>query len=107
MIRCENKTLDVFINGNITQSMELVGVPKQNYGEIHVGLNGGFYGYLSNLTYYNYSLGTKAIFDIVSYGPNTKQSSLSLLKDSYNELLNSNYLSTRWYFGGVTDMYNP
>jgi hypothetical protein len=62
-------------------------------------MNGGFNGYLSNLTYYNYALGTKAISDIVTFGPNTTSSSLSLVKDSYNQLINSNYLSTTWYFG--------
>jgi hypothetical protein len=108
IIRCENKMLDVFINGNITQSIELLGVPRQNYGEIHVGLNNGFNGYLSNLTYYSYSLGTKGITDVVSFGPNTRASSLNSVSNSYNQYFNnSNYLSTRWYFGGVGDMYNP
>ena len=99
IIRCEQQTLDVFINSNITQSITLLGVPRQNYGDVNIAMNGGFNGYLSNLTYYNYALGTKAIYDLVSYGPNTTSSSLSLVKDSYNQLLNSNYLSARWYYG--------
>jgi hypothetical protein len=31
IIRCENTTLDVYINGTITRSHMLHGVPKQNY----------------------------------------------------------------------------
>jgi hypothetical protein len=30
IIRCQNTTLDVYINGTITRSVELTGVPKQN-----------------------------------------------------------------------------
>jgi hypothetical protein len=99
IIRCEQQTMDVFINANITHSITLVGVPRQNYGDVNIAMNGGFNGYLSNLTYYSYALGTKAIDDIVMYGPNTTASSLSLVKDSYNQFLNSNYISTNWYYG--------
>lgn len=99
IIRCEQQTFDVFINSNITQSITLLGVPRQNYGDVNIAMSGGFNGYLSNLTYYNYALGTKAISDLVSYGPNTTSSSLSLLNQTYNQLLNSNYLSGRWYYG--------
>lgn len=98
MIRCEGKTFDVFINGNIVQSIMLSGVPKQNYGDINIAMNNGFPGYLSNLTYYTYALGTKAIGDIVTFGPNTTASQYNLVKDSYNSFFNTNYLSANWYF---------
>jgi spermidine/putrescine transport system permease protein len=35
-------------------------------------MNGGFNGYISNLWYYNYALGTAAIQRIAANGPNTK-----------------------------------
>jgi hypothetical protein len=52
IIRCKNTTLDVYINGTIARSINLVGVPKQNYGSVYVAMNGGFSGYISNLWYY-------------------------------------------------------
>ena len=54
IIRCQNTTLDVYINGTISRSLQLNGVPKQNYGDVFVAMNGGFAGYISNLWYYNY-----------------------------------------------------
>lgn len=108
MIRCNNTTLDAFINGNITQSIELLSIPKQNYGNLNIALNNGFQGYLSDLTYYAYILGTKEITDIVKSGPTTTQSSMSSVNTSSSMFVNNfGYLSTRWYFGGVGDMYNP
>jgi hypothetical protein len=31
IIRCQNNKLDIYINGTITRSVQLLGVPKQNY----------------------------------------------------------------------------
>jgi hypothetical protein len=96
IIRCQNTTLDVYINGTITRSINLIGVPKQNYGDVYVALNGGFDGNISNLWYYNYALGTTAIQNIVSNGPNTK------MIDSTSATTSNltNYLSLRWFFHG-------
>jgi len=102
IIRCKNTTLDVYINGTITRSINLVGVPKQNYGDVYVAMNGGFDGYISNLWYYNYSLGTSEIQRIVNNGPNTKLIGGNGLMDYM-----SNYLSLRWFFYGAGDSYNP
>ena len=95
IIRCENTTLDVYINGTISRSIQLVGVPKQNYGDVYVLSNGGFSGYLSNLWYYNKALGTTAIQNLVNKGPNTKSASGST--DPVADT-NTDYLSLRWYF---------
>lgn len=103
IIRIQNETMDVYINGTITRSIKLAGVPKQNYGDVSVALNGGFSGNISNLWYYNYALGTREIQNILYGGPNT-----TLLNASSNiSLKNPNYLSLRWYFGGAGDMFNP
>jgi hypothetical protein len=101
IIRCENTTLDVYINGTIVRSVNLVGVPKQNYGDVYVAMNGGFDGYISNLWYYNYALGTAAIQNIVNKGPNTKMVGGNGLADKMY-----NYLSLRWFFYGAGDSYN-
>ena len=104
IIRCQNNKLDVYVNGTITRSVELMGVPKQNYGDVYVAANGGFNGYISNLWYYNYALGTSDIANIMAKGPNTTLTSTS----SVNTVLKDpNYLSLRWYFYGSGDGYNP
>ena len=102
VIRCHNKTLDVYINGTIAKSIELVSVPKQNYGDVFVGLNGGFDGNVSNLWYYNYALGTTDIQNLVMKGPNTK-----MVNANMNMKRLMNYLSLRWYFSGSHDQFNP
>ena len=92
IIKCKNTTLDVYINGTITRSIELHGVPKQNYGDVFVGQNGGFDGYISNLWYYNYCLSTMEIQSLVEKGPNTKMIGTNGMFDTMR-----NYLSLRWY----------
>jgi hypothetical protein len=101
IIRCQNTTLDVYINGTVARSINLVGVPKQNYGDVFVAMNGGFNGYISNLWYYNYALGTAAIQNISNNGPNTKMIGNSGMSDKM-----FNYLSLRWFFYGSGDGYN-
>ena len=102
IIRCQNTTMDVYINGVIARSVNLVGVPKQNYGDVYVAMNGGFDGYVSNLWYYNYALGTSAIQNVVGNGPNTKMIGGNGLADTTH-----NYLSLRWFFNGAGNAYNP
>lgn len=102
IIRCQNTTLDVYINGTIARSVNLIGVPKQNYGEVYVAMNGGFDGYISNLWYYNYALGTAAIQNLVNKGPNTKMIGGNGIADKM-----FNYLSLRWFFYGAGNGYNP
>lgn len=96
IIRCRNTDLDVYINGTITKSMQLIGVPKQNYGDVYVAMNGGFSGNISNLWYYDYALGTTEIQNINKGGPNTKMANTM----SSSSMKNSDYLSLRWYFYG-------
>jgi len=96
IIRCQNTTLDVYINGTITRSVHLNGVPKQNYGDVYVAMNGGFDGNISNLWYYNYALGTTEIQSISKNGPNT-----NIIGSGGIDLKNPNYLSLRWFFNGI------
>jgi hypothetical protein len=102
IIRCQNTTLDVYVNGTITRSVNLIGVPKQNYGDVYVAMNGGFDGYISNLWYYNYALGTSAIQKLASDGPNTKMIGSNGMDNKFFD-----YLSLRWFFYGAGDAYNP
>lgn len=98
IIQLQGSTLNVFINGIITESMQLVGVAKQNYGNVNVAMNGGFGGFESNLTYYNYAIGTKEIYDLVKRGPDTTMADSSM---AASQLMSSNYLSLRWYLFGA------
>jgi hypothetical protein len=100
MIICKNNQLDVYINGIITKSENLDGIPKQNYGDVYIAANNGFNGYISNLWYYNYALGTLAIQNLVKKGPDTTMKDNMILKDP-------NYLSLRWYFDGSNSEYYP
>jgi hypothetical protein len=102
IIRCENTKLDVYVNGTIARSLQLSGVPKQNYGDVYVAMNGGFTGNISNLWYYNYALGTAAIQRIAMQGPNT-----TLVGGTNGSTKGNDYLSLRWYFYGAGDTFNP
>jgi len=98
MIRCENKTVDVYINGSIARRHILSGIPRQNYGNVYACMNGGFSGNLSTLKYFNYAIGTREIENIMFWGPNT---TLSVDSDIKNK--NSSYLSFNWYTSGQVD----
>lgn len=97
IIRCRDKILDIYINGTITKSVTLNGVPKQNYGDVFVAMNGGFDGNISELRYYDYAVGLNEISGLSTMGPNLSISS----SNSASLLLRSaDYLSLRWYFYG-------
>jgi len=94
IIRCKNTTIDVYINGLIAQSYQLSAVPKQNYGNVYVALNGGFPGFISNLFYYNHALTISEIQGLNQLGPN-----LTLTQNGGKyEIKSDDYLSLRWYF---------
>jgi len=86
--------LDVFINGSLNQRVKLFNSVRQNYDDVFVNPDGGFDGFLSNLRYFDYSIGTFEINQIVSSGPN-----LTMDQDSNLKNANPYYLSTKWMFG--------
>lgn len=94
IIRVENTDLDVFINGDLAQRLPLESVPFQNYGDVNVAINNGFNGVMSSLRYYNTALGTRAIANIVSEGPNLKAIGASGGAPGLTD-----YLSMRWFYG--------
>lgn len=91
-ICCVNKSLDVYVNGIIVNSHQLISVPKQNYGDVFVCNNGGFSGNLSNLIYYNKAISLKTIQQNVASGPNFKTMNGAKKQKYYD------YLSIDWYF---------
>ena len=102
IIRVKNKTMDIYVNGVITQSILLNGVPKQNFGDVWMCSNGGFDGYVSNLWYYAEAIGVSKIAEINRKGPNRKMLGQSGMEDKKRDVL-----SLRWYFYGNRNMYNP
>lgn len=91
-IRCQNKYLDVYVNGLIVYRKNLENVPVQNYDDVIVCNNGGFNGKLSNLIYFSYALNAVDINGMVISGPNLVEVDKSSSSSS-----NSNYLSNLWY----------
>lgn len=94
MIRVENRILDIYVNGILTQHKDLGFTPKQNFGDVFVCQNGGFSGSLSDLRYYAKALNVFEINSIVAWGPNLSTSpsaqEAKTTSDSY-------YLSSLWY----------
>lgn len=89
-IRVKNRLMDVYINGTVAVRYEFASVPKQNYGDLFVNMNGGFNGQLSSLRYFNRALSGVEILDINRAGPNlTANDSMKIFPP---------YLSLRWYF---------
>jgi len=89
-------TLDVYINGIITKSIQLRGVPKQNNGDVYIGSVNGFNGNISNLRYISRKLYTNEIQGVFKKGPNKT----SLDKDSDADT-SYNYFSLNWYTNNV------
>jgi hypothetical protein len=90
-IRCQNKYLDVYVNGIVVYRSDLNNVPLQNYNNVEIGGNGGFIGKIADLLYYNRALNTIDINGLVSGGPNTTNASPS------QGVYGGDYLSTLWY----------
>lgn len=90
VMRVDGNKLDVYVNGTIVKRHILNGVPKQNYGDVYVNMNGGFDGLISELQYHNEGLSATQIMKIVKNGPNMKtDKSLNIFPP---------YLSLKWYF---------
>ena len=106
MIRCKGKTIDIFFNSVLTKRFKLQSLPKQNHNDVYIGKDGGFAGYLSNLWYYNYALGTREIANVYNKGANTNllndKAKLAANSKESSSILNEhsqNYLSFRWAIG--------
>lgn len=93
IIRVKGLIVDVYINGIIVKRHVLQSTPKQNYGNIHTGLDGGFNGFISCLRYFDYAIEVGKINSIIKSGPCLK--SISSEANKKNKMP---YMSSRWYF---------
>lgn len=99
IIRVKNRRVDVYINGTIKRSIELNGVPKQNYGEIYIAQNESVSlqgSKLSNLRYHDHALNVSDIQKLVQRGPNRKLITSSAMTDN-----SSSYLAFDWYYNDI------
>ena len=93
-IRVQQTTVDIYINGVMTQRKILNNLPRQNYYDVTVGdSNDGFSGSISSLRYFNKALDYDDIQGLYGKGPNLK--SLSNDGLSYNMV---DYISMNWYY---------
>lgn len=94
-IRMQNKVMDTYINGVVTDRFNLPSLPKQNFNNVTVHANGGYSGSTSNLRYYSYALNVFEINNIIMFGPNLNPSNLSA--DSKALSGNYSFLAHSWY----------
>ncbi len=91
-IRVQQTTVDIYINGNMTQRKKLSNLPVQNYYDVKVGdTDDGFDGAISSLRYYNKALSYDEVQSLFGKGPNLKS------LDNHG-LAGKDYLSTNWYY---------
>jgi len=93
-IRVQQTTVDIYINGTMTQRKKLSNLPKQNYYDVKVGdTTDGFDGAISSLRYYNKALSYDEVQSLFGKGPNMKSLDMT-------GLAGKDYLSTNWYYKG-------
>tara|TARA_B100001093_G_C26811475_1_gene1007766 strand:+ start:459 stop:1385 length:927 start_codon:yes stop_codon:yes gene_type:complete len=61
--------LDVYVNGFLRKRHELSSVPKQNFGDLWLNLNGGFDGYMCKMRYYRRAIEYNEVENVVRGGP--------------------------------------
>jgi hypothetical protein len=91
-IRVQNLSMDVYMNGVLTQRKNLVTLPNQNYGDTYIGDTHSFKGYVSSLNYYAYGLNYDQIQRNFIKGPNMK------LQGQENKINYKDYLAMNWYY---------
>ena len=83
--------MDIYFNGHIKKRHKFLSMPKQNFGNVWINMDGGFDGYISKFRYYRYALTPNRIIDIVKAGP-----SKTLCDDNAST---PPYLSNDWWVG--------
>jgi len=71
-IALNNQTLDIYMDGKLEKSCVLSGAPNLSRGNLYVSKDGGYNGFLANLSVSNRSLDSDTIYDIYKNGPKIK-----------------------------------
>lgn len=91
-MRVEHKTVDIYVNGVLTQRKTFSNLPRQNYYDTVIGdSEGGFTGFISSLRYYNHALNYEEIQNVYGKGPNLKSIDTNMTSGVMD------YLSLNWY----------
>jgi hypothetical protein len=69
VISVKNKYLMIYVNGLLKVKKELSSLPRQNYGNVWTNLYGGFEGFLSKLQYFDHSISSIEVDNLVTQGP--------------------------------------
>jgi hypothetical protein len=98
-IRCQNKSIDVYINGIIYVRSVLAQPPRQNSDNIHVCDSNPANGSISDLRYFAYALSVVDINGIVNRGPNLTLNAGYAKSGANNggRFTNASYLANSWY----------
>lgn len=83
-------SLNLYVNGYLKQKYTLSSLPRQNFGNVYFGLNGGFDGFISNVRYYDYALSSAEINGAINNMPST----INCVNNSGNA---PPYLNTNWW----------
>ncbi len=75
-VTLSNRTVDVYINGELSRSCTLENVPLANTGDIFINQDGGFNGSISNLLYVNSAVSALEIKGEYIKGASTKEANL-------------------------------
>ncbi len=89
-IRVKGEIMDVYVNGQLALRHIFKSVPKQNYGNVFVNMNGGFDGEMSDLWYHDRALTGTQIMDIVRQGPDLTRDDTMVVFPPY--------FSLKWFF---------
>lgn len=93
-ITCQERSMSVYVNGLVSSTLVLDGIPKQNNGDVCICYNGGFIGRVSTLKYFTRKLSVLEINNIVKHKP-INQPASKTPKSLTNSV--SDVLSFRWY----------
>lgn len=98
-IVCMGKNLDVYINGRLKKRCELMGIPKQNFGNLYITNWNGFDGFLSKFRYFNYAVPYWKIEQMVADGPSKASCEGSQTTPPY-------FARDVWFASGYPDAVN-
>lgn len=93
------KNVDVYLNGRLKKRCKLIGIPKQNFGDLYITEWNGFDGFLSKFRYFNYAIPYYKIEQIVADGPSKAPCVTGEVAPPY---LSKDY----WFGSGFPDAVN-
>ena len=65
----EQDKMSIYINGYLKERKPLVGIARQNFGDVWINAFGGFSGFLSRMRYYDYAVDLSQVQSDVTRGP--------------------------------------